>query len=151
MPTHYRGTPEEELALNAFIKLTRATNSIVNRLAARSTLGNITLSQFGVLETLLHLGPLSQSELGEKNLKSGGNTTLVIDNLEKQGLVRRDASPKDRRISIVSLTPSGEALIKKVFPEQLKAIEEEMSALSAEELETLGRLCKKLGKRDPSA
>ncbi len=148
MPTHYQGTPQEVLALDTFIKLTRANNSLINRLGEYEALGDLTLSQFGVLETLLHLGALSQSDLCAKLLKSGGNITLVIDNLEKRGLVRRDPGPKDRRISIVSLTPSGTALIKEVFPQQLKAIQAELGALTPEEQADLGRLCKKLGKRE---
>jgi MarR family transcriptional regulator, 2-MHQ and catechol-resistance regulon repressor len=148
MPTHYNGTPQETLALDTFIKLTRANNSLEKRLVAGEALGDLTLSQFGVLETLLHLGPLSQSDICDKLLKSGGNITLVIDNLEKRGLVRRDPARHDRRISIVSLTPSGESLIKEVFPQQLKAIVEEFGVLSSEEQAELGRLCKKLGKRE---
>ena len=148
MPTHYQGTPEEVLALNTFIKLTRANNSLINRLADYDALGELTLSQFGVLETLLHLGPLSQSEIAGKLLKSGGNITLVIDNLEKCGLVRRDPGAKDRRISVVSLTPAGTTLIQEVFPRQLKAIQAELSPLTPEEQAELGHLCKKLGKRE---
>jgi len=90
MPTHYRGTTEEVLALNTFIKLQRATNSLEARLAHRRTLIDITGTQFGVLETLYHLGPLCQGEISSKLLKSGGNITLVVDNLEKRGLVQRE-------------------------------------------------------------
>lgn len=85
MPTHYRGTTEEELALNTLIKLTRAADSVVNRLDSSGTRGCLTGTQFGVLETLFHLGPMCQGEVGDKLLKSSGNMTLVIDNLEKQG------------------------------------------------------------------
>jgi len=56
MPTHYQGSPQAVLALDTFIKLTRVTNSVMNRLAGHETLKDITISQFGVLETLLHLG-----------------------------------------------------------------------------------------------
>lgn len=146
MPTHYSGTPQEVLALDTFIKLTRATNSLMSRLASYASLENLTISQFGVLETLLHLGPLSQSDIGAKMLKSGGNITLVIDNLEKQNLVQRTVDPSDRRITIVHLTEQGESLIKKIFPRQLQAIVKELSALDAQEQAVLGQLCKKLGK-----
>jgi MarR family 2-MHQ and catechol resistance regulon transcriptional repressor len=146
MPTHYNGTAEEILALDTFIKLTRATNSLLSRLAARETLGNLTVSQFGVLESLLHLGPLSQSEIGSKQLKSGGNITLVVDNLEKHGLVRRAVLPEDRRVTMVHLTDAGKALIQEIFPRQARAILEEMSLLAPEEQRQLGQLCKKLGK-----
>ena len=146
MPTNYQGTPRETLALNTFIKLTRATESLMARLSQCGTLGNLTVSQFGVLETLYHLGPMCQSQIGDKLLRSGGNITLVIDNLEKQGLVKRQRELDDRRKVMVSLTSEGEALIRKVFPIHLAAIVAEMNLLTAEEQEILGKLCKKLGK-----
>lgn len=148
MPTHFRGTPQQELALNTFIKLTRATESLLTRLAHCGSLHGLTISQFGVLEALYHLGPLNQSELGEKLLRSGGNITLVIDNLEKQGLVTRERDLRDRRLVNVSLTPSGEALITQVFPEHLDAIVAEMSVLTPQEQDALGSLCRKLGKQE---
>ena len=146
MPTHYTGTPEEIRALNAFIKLTRSTEALTARLNQCGTLEELTVSQFGVLETLYHLGPMCQSEIGGKLLRSGGNITLVIDNLEKQGLVRRDRDLEDRRMVIVSLTPAGEQRIAQIFPRHLAMIVQEMNTLTAEELDTLGTLCKKLGK-----
>jgi DNA-binding MarR family transcriptional regulator len=89
MPTYHKGTPQEVQALDTFIKLTRATDSLQARLARRETFGDLTPRQFGVLETLYHLGPMRQGEICAKLLKSGGNITLVVDNLEKRGLVRR--------------------------------------------------------------
>jgi MarR family 2-MHQ and catechol resistance regulon transcriptional repressor len=148
MPTHYNGSPQETLALNTFIKLTRATESLVNRLSQRGTQGDLTPSQFGVLEALHHLGPLCLHELGAKILKSSGNITLVIDNLEKRGLVRRVRETEDRRMIKVNLTGEGQRLIGEILPGHLSAIVDEMSALAPEEQETLGRLCRKLGKRE---
>ncbi len=46
----------------------------------------LTESQFGVLDSLFHLGPMKQKEIGKKILKSGGNITMVINNLEKRGI-----------------------------------------------------------------
>lgn len=145
MPTHYTGTREEIIALNTFIKLTRATESLNARLAQRNTHPGLTTSQFGVLEVLYHLGPMCQSELGSKLLKSGGNITLVIDNLEKHGLVHRERGIEDRRFITVSLTDAGRALITEVLPGHVQAITEEMSVLSNDELRELGDLCRKLG------
>ena len=150
MPTHYTGTPSEILALNTFIKLTRATNSLQARLARRGTHPTLSVSQFGVLETLYHLGSMCQNELATKLLKSGGTITLVIDNLEKRGLVQRQRDVKDRRMLVVSLTDTGHELIAAVFPRQVQSIVEEMKVLSPEEQDTLGRLCRKLGKADQS-
>lgn len=145
MPTHYSGTREEILALNTFIKLTRATESLLTRLAQRNTHPGLTTSQFGVLETLYHLGPMCQSELGSKLLKSGGNITMVIDNLEKHGLVHRERGIEDRRFITVSLTDTGRRMIAQVLPGHVQAITEEMSVLSTEEQQELGDLCRKLG------
>jgi MarR family 2-MHQ and catechol resistance regulon transcriptional repressor len=148
MPTHYKGTAQEVLALNTFIKLTRAADSLGTRLFRRGTRGDLTTSQFGVLESLYHLGPMSQSEIGTKLLKSSGNITLVIDNLEKRGLVRRERDTDDRRVVTVSLTQAGRELIRRIFPGHVASIVEEMSVLTPEEQETLGRLCRKLGKQE---
>ncbi|PWH17069.1 MAG: MarR family transcriptional regulator [Anaerolineae bacterium] len=146
MPTHYHGTAEERRALNTFIKLMRAADSVEARLAQRGCLDDLTPSQFGVLETLYHLGSLCQTELAHKILKSSGNMTLVIDNLEKQGLVRRERDLNDRRFITVHLTEKGRQTIEAVLPCHVKAIVEEFSVLTPEEQETLGELCKKLGK-----
>ncbi len=148
MPTHYKGTPEQVLALDTYIKFTRAVNSLESRLARSPALKNLTGTQFGVLEALLHLGPMSQRELGGKLLKSGGNITLVIDNLERCGLVHRQTGLKDRRVTTVSLTEKGKAMIESIFPDQVEAIVKELGVLTADEQRTLGKLCKKLGKRN---
>ncbi len=149
MPTHYRGDPRTVLALDTFIKFTRAANALENRLVRRGTMQDLTISQFGVLETLLHLGPLCQGVLSAKLLRSTGNITLVIDNLEKHGLVERRRETNDRRQVTISLTPQGQALIESIFPRQAAAIAFEFDALSPEELVEFGRLCKKLGMGRP--
>ena len=67
----------------------------------------LTISQFGVLEALHHKGPLCQRDIAVKILKSTGNITLVIDNLEKQGLVTRERTSEDRRYLTIRLTGQG--------------------------------------------
>ncbi|MEN4041750.1 MAG: MarR family transcriptional regulator [Anaerolineaceae bacterium] len=145
MPTHYKGSPETTLALDTYIKLTRANSAFEARLLAHGDLGNLTITQFGVLEALFHLGPQCQGVISQKLLKSTGNMTLVIDNLEKLGLVRRNRTLEDRRQVLIELTAQGEALIKTIFPRQAEAIRQEMSVLSLEEQQALGRLLRKLG------
>jgi len=146
MPTHHKGTESETRALNAFIKLVRASESVSARLIAfLQQEEGLTISQFGVLEALYHLGPLNLRQISEKMLKSGGNITTVVDNLEKQGLVERKRCDEDRRVIYAHLTPEGEKRIGRYFPKHVHQIEQEMNTLSSEELETLGRLCKKLG------
>ena len=146
MPTHHDGTHAEMRTLDTFIKLTRCTNSLLARLAERNTIGDLTYSQFAVLEALYHLGSMTQGEVGNKILKSTSNITTVIDNLERDGLVRRERNEKDRRVIHVHLTETGKSKIEAVFPNHVAALVEEFSVLSASEQETLGELCKKLGK-----
>jgi MarR family transcriptional regulator, 2-MHQ and catechol-resistance regulon repressor len=148
LPTHFEGSEETKRALNAFINLARATNSLQARLSVQLEGQGLTVGQFGVLEALLHLGPMSQCVLGEKLLRSGGNITLVIDNLEKHGLVRRERQTDDRRMIVIHLTAKGLRLIKRVFLEHAQAITREMSQLEPNEQEDLRRLCRKLGRGD---
>jgi len=150
MPTHFIGSRAEMRTLDTFIKLTRCTNSLFARLSERNTLGDITPSQFAVLEALYHLGSLTQGEVSTKVLKSGSNMTTVIDNLERDGLVRRERDAKDRRVINVHLTEAGSQKVDAVLPKHVGALVEEFSVLSASEQLTLGDLCKKLGKGQES-
>lgn len=148
MPTHFAGTLAEVRALNALIALSRASESVAARTQRHLAADRLTGSQFGVLEALYHLGPLCQRDLGAKLLRSGGNVTLVVDNLEKGGLVRRERDATDRRQVQVHLTPAGRRLIKKVFPRHVAGVVAEMRTLTAREQDTLRRLCRKLGRKD---
>ncbi len=145
MPTHYQGKPDEIRALNAFIKLARAAGSVLARTGRPLAATGLTASQFGVLETLLHLGPLHQCDLARKHLQSGGNITMIVDNLERAGFVRRERLAADRRYVRVLLTEAGRARIEEIFPAQVRHIQAAMSVLSPAEQEELGRLCRKLG------
>ncbi|MBP7635201.1 MarR family transcriptional regulator [Candidatus Ozemobacteraceae bacterium] len=145
MGTHYKGTPEETRALDVFIKLLRAADSVSRRTRDVISSAGLTESRFGVLESLYHLGPLSPGELGRKILKTAGNLTLVIDNLERDGLVERRSGLNDRRVKRVALTLKGRDLIERLLPPHAKLITSEMAVLTAGEQRELARLCKKLG------
>jgi len=132
-------------ALNSYTKLMRAAESVTSRTSRPMTAADLTISQFGVLEALLHKGPLCQRDIAAKILKSSGNMTMVIDNLEKRSLVRRERDSEDRRYLTVHLTAAGTELVLKVFADVEAAIVAEMGSLSAAEQEQLGILCKKLG------
>lgn len=145
MPTHYPGSPEQVRALNAYIRLTRVVEALSARFLSNDKLEGLTVSQLGVLDALFYLGPMCQKDLAGKILKSSGNLTLVIDNLEKRGLVQRARQAADRRFVMVSLTQEGRALIERIMPQHVEDIRAALAALSPDEQETLGKLCKKLG------
>lgn len=150
MGTKWQGTAREKRALDAFIKLTRSVLSVESYLNRRLAESSLTPSQFGVLETLYHLGPLCQREIAEKLLASSGNVTHVVDNLEKQGWVIRERDEADRRMVIVSLTDAGREHISGMLPAHVAAIADMMDALEPDEQEALAALCKKLGLNVPT-
>ncbi|MDR3578641.1 MAG: MarR family transcriptional regulator [Oryzomonas sp.] len=135
-------------ALNTYTKLMRAAESVTSRVSRTMAAADLTISQFGVLEALLHKGPLCQRDIAAKILKSTGNITLVIDNLEKRSLVRRERTSVDRRYLTIQLTGHGLELIRQVFTRVEAAIVAEMQVLTNDEQEALGVLCKKLGLRE---
>lgn len=145
MGTKYKGTKKELNALNSLIKVTRAADSIRSRVVSAIGTTEITESQFYVLDTLYHSSPLTQKNIGEKVFRSGGNITLVIDNLEKRGYVKRVRGKEDRRYFSVHLTKAGKKLMDKLFPKFLSAVTDEMSVLKDEEHKELQRLSKKIG------
>ena len=145
MGTHYKGTKKEVSALNTFIKLIRASDSTISRVNAALSKSKLTESQLNILDALYHLGPMCQKDLGKKLLKSGGNITMVIDNLEKRNLVKRERGKEDRRLFNVYLTESGRNLFEKIFPEYLNSVLRAMNILTDSEQTELQRLCKKIG------
>ena len=144
MGTHHQGTKPEVLALDAYIKLMRAADSVTARTQSVLPAG-VTLTQFAALEALFHLGPLYQSELATKLLKSGGNLTLVVDNLERDGLVTRTRDAADRRFVKVALTPKGRRFIGALFPKMAASLTREFAVLTPRDQLALARICKRLG------
>src|SRR4051794_30249511 len=131
MPTKFKGTTTEVLALDTLIKLSRSMSALGNRLLPplQKDFG-MTESQLGVLEALRHLGPLTQGQLCQKLLRSGSNLTTVVDNLERDGLVRRERDAHDRRVQVVSLTPKGEERIVAAFPHHAARVAEAFAVLT---------------------
>jgi len=148
MQAKFRGNSKEVRALSTYVKLMRAAESLTARVHKHLSSAGLTVSQFGVLEAIYHLGPLSQKDLGHKILRSSGNITMVIDNLEKRRLVRREREALDRRIFNVHLTPEGQKLIAGIFPSHAALIANELGVLSASDQKILGDLCKKIGLGD---
>ena len=151
MGTHFRGSPRQVQALDAYIKLERAAESVLASLQPGLAGWGLTTSQFGALEALLHLGPMCQRELGEKLLKSSSNVTTVVDNLERRGLVERDRSTEDRRVVTVRLTDAGRRLVQKALPAHVQQIVAAFEHLTTSERRELARLCRKLGREVASA
>ena len=136
----------EERALRLWISLARCYVTFSRAVACKVAEYDLTAPQFGVLEALYHLGPLSLGELAEKLLVTGGNVTYVMDRLEAQGMVARERSGDDRRVVRAHLTTKGRATIQGVFPGHVGFVRDLVKDLDPKDQDTLRALLKKLGK-----
>jgi MarR family 2-MHQ and catechol resistance regulon transcriptional repressor len=127
----------ERRALDAYVKLRRAVNALQAREAETLREAGLTESQF--------LGAMCQKELARKILKSAGNLTTVIGNLERNGLVTRCRSGADRRVMTIDLTRRGRRLVQSIFPRHAAVLTRAFAVLEPEEQLRLGSLCKRLG------
>ena len=142
---HFHGTTRQERALDAYVKLLRAADTVDSFLMSQLESAGLSPSQFAVLEALYHIGPLCLGELARKLLKTSGNLTMVVGNLQKRGLATRTRQAADKRFYLVSITEKGRKLIAQVFPQHVERILAAMSALSPAEQKALAALSRKLG------
>jgi MarR family transcriptional regulator, 2-MHQ and catechol-resistance regulon repressor len=108
----------------------------------------LTQGQFRALEALLHSGPLSQAAVSERMFCGQSNVSYITERLRRRGLIVQLVNEDDRRGKLMHLTPEGRRLISKVFLLHATLIRAQMSVLDARELETLFRMCVKLGNGD---
>lgn len=103
------------------------------------------MTDFAILEVLLHKGSLPVNTIGDKVLLTSGSITTAVDRLEAKKLVKRTLSNEDRRVRIVHLTDAGEELIGCMFEVHQRALEKATSGLDEAEKAQLAYLLKKLG------
>ena len=145
MKTTKKYGKKADLALSLWVKLARASSIFSHLTAADIQTYGLTPPQFSVIETLGHLGPMKMGSFCSKLLTSGGNITVVIDNLEKDGLVERVPVPEDRRAITVQLTSKGEKLFSEIFAKHAQFVTKMASVLDEHEQMQLSALLKKLG------
>lgn len=143
-PSSYSG--RDQLNLKLIVALTRCIQSVHRRELPVIQEAGITMPQFGVLDYLYHKGNQKICQIIEKTLSTGGNMTVIIDNLEKIGLVTRQDDPDDRRAKIIALTKEGQKLMGSLFPRHMENLDDILSPLTASEKKQFIELAKKLGK-----
>ncbi|HEY9777523.1 MAG TPA: MarR family transcriptional regulator [Planktothrix sp.] len=104
------------------------------------------VSDFAVMEALLHKGPLPVNVIGSKVLLTSSSMTAAVDRLEARGLVERTDDPSDRRARLVELTKKGDRMISAAFKLHSREIEQLMQSLTDGERSTLVSLLRKLGR-----
>ncbi|WP_227395701.1 MarR family winged helix-turn-helix transcriptional regulator [Jeotgalibacillus aurantiacus] len=132
-------------SLKLFIVLSRAYKAINESSNQFFQAKGLNPTEFAVLELLYHKGRQPLQKIGGKILIASGSITYVVDKLEKKGLIRRIASPKDRRVTYAETTEEGNRFMREIFPDHEKNLHELMAALTDEEQKHAIELLKKLG------
>ncbi|MBB6480061.1 MarR family winged helix-turn-helix transcriptional regulator [Spirochaeta isovalerica] len=147
MESEQRYSPDERLDFSVIIAIFRAMQTVRKSESITLERGHLTSAQFSVLETLYHKGPLRVCELLEKTLSSGGNMTVVLKNLQQEGLITKIRDPEDGRAFVVQLTGKGFQLIEGLFPDHIKVVSDLLCPLEDREKKELVRILKKLNRK----
>ena len=140
-----RDRPADSSGVHVWLVLMKAHRSMVRHAEQSIVALDMCISDFGVLEVLLHKGPQSVGEIGRRVELTSGSITTAIDRLEERGLVARAAHASDRRTRVVHLTSAGKAHITKEFSRHKDAMDRAAHGLSKGERATLVELLRKLG------
>jgi MarR family transcriptional regulator, 2-MHQ and catechol-resistance regulon repressor len=132
---------------HVWLVMMKAMRALTRYAAAGIEETGLGLSDFGVLEVLLHKGPLPVNTIGPIVDLTPGSISIAVDRLFEKGLVSRVESAEDRRVRIVALTPRGKDLIVSAFRNHAGQMRKVFSELSPEALRDLEMALKKVGKR----
>jgi len=124
--------------------LNKCVEKIQRKLNKGIRKGGLTTAQFNVLKALYRLENMKVCEIIQKTFSTGGNMTVVIDNLHKFGYIKKTCCPDDRRSTLISITKSGREKVEEIFPEYLKTLKEFLKPLTESEKKTFRILINKL-------
>lgn len=134
----------QEEALKAYIGLSRTASRLEQVAKKDVRCYGLNITEFSVLELLYHKGTHTTQAIKEKILIASDSTTYVVDQLVKKGHVQREPSQEDQRVTYVSITEAGRALMEKIFPSHAQKIAASFSELSSEELQQLKTILRKI-------
>ena len=135
----------EPSGTHVWLVLMKAHRAVLRHAADSFAAMDLGVSDFTILEALLHKGPQRVNDIGRRIHLTSGAITSAIDRLAGRGLVVRAAGEGDRRARVVSLTPVGRALIVKAFAAHRRRMDATAAALTKAERARLLELLKKLG------
>ncbi len=136
--------PGSDSRVDAYVRLVRVADKVFAEVSRGLAQHGVTATQFSALKALCYKGPLNQKELAKSILKSSGNVTMVIGNMERDGFVTRTRSDSDRRVFQVEVTPMGRELFEALYPEHLARIRKSMSGLDPKAADLLSELLERL-------
>lgn len=132
--------PKTVKGVTLYLALWRTTRELQRIAEANIAASGLCLTDFAVLEALLHGGPLRASVIAEKVLLTSGSMTSAIDRLAARGLVERVPDPHDARARLIELTDAGRALIEPIFAQHSAALDSAVGGLGVDERGQLLRL-----------
>lgn len=138
----------QDKVLRTVVQLHRTQNKIASSEAKFFLEHGLTYNQFKVLEVLYHRGDLSIGEITKLTISTPGNTTVVVKNLKRDGWITSIVNDKDKRSTLLSIEQKGREIIEGIFSDHIKNLENNMSVLDDEELDTLCKLLRKVQKND---
>jgi MarR family transcriptional regulator, 2-MHQ and catechol-resistance regulon repressor len=136
---------EQAAALKLWVVLSRAHETIAELAKRDVERGELSLTEFAVMEALLHKGDLTAGEVSKRVLLRSGSLTYVIDKLVERDLIQRKVFDQDKRRTYLHLTAAGNTLMRKIWPGHAAVIELAASGLTLTEKRTVARLLKKMG------
>lgn len=136
--------PKSKLALELWNKLSKAHDIVRKSHIKQMSVHNLTAPQFHVLEVLKASGPIPLKRISEELLVTGANITCVVDNLEKEDLVKRVPSKEDRRVINAELTDTGRQKLESIYPQYVENMKNITRVLSETEQQQLSGLLEKL-------
>jgi|FLYL01.1.fsa_nt_gi DNA-binding MarR family transcriptional regulator len=128
-------------ALRLWLRMLAATSLIEGVLKQRLKQHfNVTLAQFDLMAEIARGGqPKTMSELSQLLMVSNGNVTGVADRLSREGLLERLPSERDRRVTLLALTPKGEALFEEMASAHETWLNELLEDLSDDDITHLNQ------------
>jgi MarR family transcriptional regulator, 2-MHQ and catechol-resistance regulon repressor len=142
---HQLTDAEQAAALKLWVVLSRAHEAVAELARRDVERGELSLTEFGVMEALFHKGDLTAGEVSKRVLLRSGSLTYVIDKLAERGLIRRKVCEEDKRRTYLQLTTAGNTLMRKIWPGHAAVIELATSGLTLAEKRTVARLLKRMG------
>lgn len=137
-------TEVNDLDLRILVGLNKSVEKVQRKLNEDIRKKGVTTPQFNVLKILYRLGNMRVCEIIQKTFSTGGNMTVIIDNLHKFGYIEKTCCPDDKRSTLINITKSGREKVEEIFPEYLKTLEEILKSFTEDEKKTFEILINKL-------
>lgn len=136
--------PWDDPRFRNWVAVARACHVLERTLAAKLAPIDLKPAQFDVLMNLYRHPGMSQHDLARKLLVGRSSITMLLPQLERRGLLRREGDEKDKRILRLTLTRAGETLLMKALKIHMTLIETAMSQSTAAECDLIGEQMRKI-------